>query len=108
MDIFCQRPSRIFFILGPMAVALEYQRRGIGSALVGEGLAACRRIRQPVVFVLGHPAFYPRFGFEPAGRHGIRSPWPVADDVHMVVELVPGALVGVEGRVVYPAAFDLV
>lgn len=57
------------------------------------------------MIVLGHADYYPRFGFLPAGRHGIRAPFPVRDEVFMVRELRPSALAGVTGEVVYPAAF---
>jgi putative acetyltransferase len=46
----------------------DYQNRGIGSALVRAGLAECRRLQIPWVIVLGHPTYYPRFGFAPASR----------------------------------------
>jgi putative acetyltransferase len=92
--------------LGPMAVLPELQRRGIGSALIRAGLAGCRRIGHPVVFVLGHAEYYPRFGFAPAPPQGLTCDWPVPDDVFMVAELEPGALAGRTGRVKYHPAFD--
>ncbi len=52
--------------LGPIAVLPEYQRQGIGSKLIEEGLSACRRYEHKIVFVVGHPEYYPRFGFLPA------------------------------------------
>jgi putative acetyltransferase len=57
--------------LAPMAVLPEYQRRGIGSQLVEAGLTACRDTSYDVVVVLGHPHYYPRFGFTSAKPHGI-------------------------------------
>lgn len=77
--------------LAPMAVAPERQRQGIGSMLVRRGLEACRRAGFAAVVVLGHPEYYPRFGFEPAAPHGLRSEYDVPDPVFMVLELVPGA-----------------
>lgn len=91
--------------LGPMAVSPAWQRRGIGSALVREGLAACARRGDDVVVVLGHPAFYPRFGFVPARPLGVMSEWDVPDDVFMVAELPPGALRGRRGVVYYAPEF---
>lgn len=91
--------------LGPMAVAPASHRRGIGSALVREGLAACARLGHDVVVVLGHPAFYPRFGFVPARPLGVMSEWDVPDDVFMVAELTPGALRGRRGVVYYAPEF---
>jgi putative acetyltransferase len=91
--------------LAPMAVYPDHQRRGIGSALVRDGLRACRDLGHRIVTVVGHAAYYPRFGFEPAARFGIRSPFPVPDEAFMVLALVPGALDGAGGVVRYPAAF---
>ena len=91
--------------LGPMAVSPAWQRRGAGSALVREGLAACARRGDDVVVVLGHPAFYPRFGFVPARPLGVMSEWDVPDDVFMVAELTPGALRGRRGVVYYAPEF---
>ena len=59
--------------LGPMAVIPEHQRQGVGSALLRAGLERCRELGRGAVFVLGHPEFYPRFGFVPASRYGISS-----------------------------------
>ena len=78
--------------LGPMAVMPDRQRLGIGSALVRAGLDACRRLGHEVVVVLGHPAFYPRFGFVTARPLGVTCDYPVPDEVFMVAELSPGAL----------------
>ncbi len=94
--------------LGPMAVDPSRQRRGIGSALVRAGLDACLRAGEPVVFVLGHAGYYPRFGFVPARPRGLACKWTVPDDVFLVAELSPGALAGRSGRVEYHAVFDSV
>lgn len=91
--------------LGPMAVMPEHQRKGIGSALVRAGLEHCKRLGFVAVVVLGHAEYYPRFGFSPAARFGIRSEYDVPDDVFMAVELQPAALSGKTGTVKYHAAF---
>lgn len=91
--------------LAPMAVLPGHQRRGVGSELVRAGLDECRRAGRDVVVVLGHPEYYPRFGFRPAGRAGLRCEYPVPDDTFMVVELRPGALAGRRGLVKYHPAF---
>lgn len=93
--------------LAPMAVVPEYQRRGVGTALVQEGLSACRKRGHGVVVVLGHPEYYPRFGFQPASRFEIRAPIAVPDDAFMVLALSPAALEGVRGVVRYPPAFGI-
>ncbi len=92
--------------LAPMAVKPELQNQGIGSRLVGHGLEEARRLGWGIVIVLGHPAYYPRFGFTPAKPRGIKAPWPVPDEAFMVIELSEGGLEGVCGVVVYPPAFD--
>jgi putative acetyltransferase len=91
--------------LGPMAVAPDYQRKGIGSALVRAGLTSCRQLGCQGVVVLGHAEYYPRFGFSPAVRYAIRSEYDVPEDVFMVVELEAGALRGASGVVRYDEAF---
>jgi putative acetyltransferase len=93
------------FGLGPMSVLPEYQRQGIGSQLVQQGLEACARIGQGVVVVLGHPQFYPRFGFVQAHTKELHCEYAVPDEDFMVVELVPGALQGRPGLVKYLPEF---
>lgn len=92
--------------LGPMAVAPEHQRKGIGSALVRAGLERCRQRDFGAVVVLGHPAYYPRFGFSSSARFGLGCEYDVPEEVFMVVELQPGFLRGASGKVMYHAAFS--
>lgn len=73
--------------LAPMAVSPLHQRRGIGSKLVREGLARLRALQVTFVVVLGHPEFYPRFGFERASKFGVRCPWEVPDEAFMLLPL---------------------
>ena len=80
--------------LAPMAVLPAYQKQGIGSRLVREGLRECRQIGCEAVFVLGHPEYYPRFGFVPAIQKGLRCEYAVPDDAFMVAELKPDSLPG--------------
>jgi len=91
--------------LGPMAVQPPRQNQGIGTALVHAGLDECRKLGARAVVVLGHPDYYPRFGFVPALRFGIRCEYVVPDEVFMVLELKPGGLSGVTGLVRYHEAF---
>ena len=90
--------------LAPMAVLPGHQRKGVGSGLVRAGLEACRAGGHGIAVVLGHPAFYPRFGFAPELAERLESPFG-GGEAWMAVELVPGALAGVEGRVEYPPPF---
>lgn len=94
--------------LAPLAVLPDYQNKGIGSELVWAGLEACKLLGHKVVVVLGHSHYYPRFGFIPASRLGIRSEYDVADDVFMVTELAAGALGGRKGLVRYHPEFSKV
>lgn len=92
--------------LGPMAVRPALQRKGIGGRLVEAGLAACRERGVPAVFVLGHRAYYPRFGFAEAAPRGLHFGGAQFDPYFFVLELTPGALDGWAGRVRYHPAFD--
>ncbi len=101
--------ARVGMGLGPMAVAPAVQRHGIGSELVKAGLAVLRETGCPYVIVLGHPDFYPRFGFVPASRYGLRCKWEgIPDGVFMAQELQPASLTGCNGLVQYRKEFDQV
>ncbi|MFC2018843.1 GNAT family N-acetyltransferase [Chloroflexota bacterium] len=80
--------------LAPMAVLPLYQRRGIGSQLVRAGLKECRRLGCEIVVVLGHPNYYPRFGFSPGRASGIDCEFEVPDEAWMILELEEKALAG--------------
>lgn len=91
--------------LGPMAVSPAVQRRGIGGALIAEGLRRLRGAHRLCV-VLGHADYYPRHGFERASLHGLRWERPAPDDVFFVHELTTGGLRGAAGVVRYRPEFD--
>jgi len=91
--------------LAPVAVDPTCQHSGIGAALIRAGLERCRTLGYGVAVVLGHPTYYPRFGFRPAPPLGIRSEYDVPDEVFMVLELEPGALRGRTGTVKYLPPF---
>jgi len=78
--------------LAPMAVLPERQRCGIGSQLVKAGLLECRNAGYECVVVLGHPTYYPRFGFVPASRYGLKSEYEVPDEAFMVLAWHEGVL----------------
>ncbi|NCJ05010.1 GNAT family N-acetyltransferase [Synechococcales cyanobacterium C] len=92
--------------LAPMAVASEYQRKGIGSALVHAGLERCKQLGFGAVVVLGHPAYYPRFGFSASAPFGIGCEYEVPEEVFMLVELQAGFLRGASGIVKYHTLFS--
>jgi len=89
--------------LAPMAVVPRFQRQGIGTALVERGLEVCRQEGHPIVVVLGHPHFYPHFGFSAMLAQRLASPY--SGESFMALELEPGALDGVAGTVIYPPPF---
>ena len=93
--------------LAPVAVLPAFQKQGIGSGLVTEGLKACKRLGFKTVVVFGHPDYYPRFGFSSARAKGLEAPFPVPNEVFMVQELVPGALDGLRGMVRLPKEFEV-
>jgi putative acetyltransferase len=94
--------------LGPMAVLPAYQRRGIGSKLVEAGLTACHHTPYGVVVVLGHPHYYPRFGFVPAKPLGIVWEHDVTEEAFIVKEIQEGALAQIRGVVQYRPEFATV
>ena len=97
--------ARLMMGLAPMAVAPAHERRGIGSALVRAGLERCREIGAAAVVVLGHPDFYPRFGFLSAARFGLACEYDVPAEAFMALELEPHAFRGAAGIVSYHPAF---
>jgi putative acetyltransferase len=90
--------------LAPLAVLPVFERRGIGAALVREGLRRLVDLGETIVIVLGEPAYYTRFGFSRERARDLRSRY--SGPAFMSLELVPRALDGVTGDVVYPPAFD--
>ena len=90
--------------LAPVAVLPEYQRQGIGSRLIREGLSACKQTEFSFVVVLGEPAYYRRFGFEPASRWGLGNEYRV-DEAFMAIELQHEAVLAGGRLVVYAPEF---
>jgi putative acetyltransferase len=96
-------------ILAPLAVLPEEQSRGVGGALIRTGLGMLRESGTGLVFVLGHPGYYPRYGFVPAGELGFEAPYPVPEEhaaAWMVQELCPGLIGTVRGTVRCSDALD--
>jgi putative acetyltransferase len=80
-----------FLALAPIAVRPDCQKRGIGSALVRNGIELSRRLGFRGIVVVGHPEYYPKFGFLPARSFGLECPFPVPDEAFLALELVPGS-----------------
>jgi len=92
--------------LGPMAVLPEFRRQGIGPRLIKAGLNLIERTKYPFVIVLGYPTYYPRFGFVPASRHGIKSEYENApEEAFMILVLNPVAIEGVSDMAKYRPEF---
>jgi putative acetyltransferase len=93
--------------LAPMAVLPDRQRQGVGARLVTRGLDILRERGCPFVVVVGHPEYYPRFGFERASLHGLSSQWDgVPDEAFMVLILDADAMAGVSGVARYRDEFN--
>jgi putative acetyltransferase len=91
--------------LGPIAIHPNFQNKGIGSKLVVEGLKKAKKLGFTSVIVLGHPNYYPRFGFQPASKWKIRLQMDVPDEAFMAVELKQDSLNKCSGIVEYPNEF---
>ncbi|MGF1431610.1 GNAT family N-acetyltransferase [Kitasatospora sp. LaBMicrA B282] len=93
--------------LAPVAVAPEWQRRGVGERVVRAALAAAEEAGEKLVVVLGDPGYYGRFGFTPASRHGVSGPFEVPEGVFQVLPLAAydGSPIG---SCEYPEPFGVV
>lgn len=93
-------------VLAPIAVDPRFQKQGIGTKLINEGLQRCKGRGDGLVLLIGHPSYYPRFGFKPARAYGIElKQFNVPDEVFMVCELIEGKLNEINGELIYPKAF---
>lgn len=94
--------------LAPMAVRPGWQKNGIGGQLIRKGLEVAKDLGFKSVIVLGHENYYPKFGFEPAGKWNIKAPFDVPSNVFMVIELEQDGLKSISGTVIYPKEFETV
>jgi putative acetyltransferase len=101
------RKDLLILGLAPLAVKPDRQCQGIGSSLIQHALAVCRRSHYQAIAVLGHPTYYPRFGFVPAKQKGLGCEYNVPDEVFMVLELEVGALQGCSGIIKYRPEFKI-
>jgi putative acetyltransferase len=100
---------REFPALAPLAIATTYQKQGIGGQLMNAGLQAARDAGYGLMFLIGHPSYYPRFGFQPAKPLGFTSDYVKEDGPHehfMVAVLDDSLLNTVRGHVRYHSIFD--
>jgi len=94
--------------LGPMAVNPGYQRQGIGTKLIIAGIEACKNEGYDAVVVLGHPEYYPKFGFVQSSNYGISCEYDAPTEAFMILELTKGVLKGKSGIIKYNNAFNTV
>ncbi|MCI5209669.1 MAG: N-acetyltransferase [Candidatus Electrothrix sp. ATG2] len=89
-------------ILAPLAILPESQSKGVGGQLIQEGLQQLKDSGVELVFVLGHPDYYPRSGFNPAGVLGYEAPYHIPEEhaeAWMAQELYPGVIGKIQGKV---------
>lgn len=91
--------------LAPCSVLPAYQRRGAGAAAITAALDAARALGEQLVLVLGHPSYYPRFGFVRASIYGIRAPFDAPDEAMMALPFGSGPVPS--GTITYPAPFGI-
>jgi len=93
--------------LAPMAVLPEMQRQGIGTQLVKTAIKSLSKMRCPFIIVLGHPEYYPQFGFEKASLYGIKCQWEgIPDDAFMILWLDKSTMSPVSGLAKYRDEFN--
>jgi putative acetyltransferase len=100
--------DRPVLCLSPLAVQPEQQRRGIGAALVREGVARAEQREEPLVIVEGIPAYYPQFGFERARSYGLEPPSDTIPDAAFMVLRLAQYDRSLRGKIVYSPPFDAV
>ncbi len=105
-EVVGENGSHDVIVLAPIAVHPDYQKQGIGTKLIKEGLLRCTQLGYPVVLLIGHPAYYPQLGFKPASHYGFTlTQFEVSDDVFMAYELINDATHAIRGELRYPKAF---
>jgi predicted N-acetyltransferase YhbS len=101
-----EQDSFTSLVLGPVSVLPEFQKQGIGGQLIRAGHQRAVELGFQSVILIGHPEYYPRFGYKPASGWGIKTQIPLpSDDVFMAIELTEGALSKVSGTVIFPPEF---
>ena len=101
--------TALISILAPLAIVPDFQKQGIGGRLIERGLQLLSKSGVDLVFVLGHPEYYPRYGFKPAGYLGFEAPYSIPDehaDAWMVKALRPGVIGSVSGTIMCADALN--
>ena len=105
VEIASEKSSFGALTLAPIAALPVHQNKGIGSKLLTVGLQECLRLGHEIIVVVGHPNYYPRFGFVLANPKGIECEFEVPDEAWMIKELKQGALAGRQGKVRFQPEF---
>lgn len=105
VEIISETKSVISLGVAPLSVLPEFQNRGIGGLLLREAHRRASQLGYGSAVLLGHKDYYPRFGYRKASDFGIKFPFDVPEECCMAIELFPGALDGVQGRVHYSDSF---
>ncbi len=100
-----QKQSIVSLSLAPLSVAPEFQGKGVGSKLVAEAHRLAKELGYQSVVVLGHPKYYPKFGYEPMKKYGIELPFDIREENRMIISLTENGLSDVTGKVEYPPEF---
>lgn len=93
-------------VLAPIAVMPGFQKQGVGTHLIHEGIQRTKKLGYGSIFLIGHPSYYPKFGFVPANTYGFElKQFQVPNEVFMVNEIIEGHLLNWSGELRYPDSF---
>lgn len=93
--------------LAPVSVLPEFQKQGIGGMLIRKAHQVATNLGYKSVILVGHPEYYPRFGYKKASEFGLKFPFQAPDDACMAIELVDNGLEGITGMVVYSPEYNI-
>lgn len=93
--------------LAPVSVKPEFQNQGIGGQLIREGHRIAQKLGYQSVILIGHEAYYPKFGYEKTSNFGISFPFEIPEENGMAIELVKDGLKNKKGMVKYPKEFGI-
>lgn len=93
--------------LAPVSVLPVYQNQGVGGLLINQGHDTARELGFKSIILMGHPKYYPKFGYRPASLWNIKAPIDVPNEAFMAIELYPGSLHNSSGQVKYPMEFGI-
>ncbi|RXK47059.1 N-acetyltransferase [Enterococcus faecalis] len=98
--------AHVGLVLAPLDVAVNHQNKGIGSKILIELEKAATEMHYRFISILGHPNYYPRFGYVLASKYNIKTPFDISDELFMIKTLYEGALDSISGTIKYSDAFN--